>query len=141
MCVVVATGSNNQITGNIGLYYCCYHLSLMGWNVMPTARNTRGIDIVIYNHDFSRFVRIQVKTLSRRNPVRGVSPKNLIGDFWIIVSNAKTSPSAHIMLPSEIAERVKESTKNNKVSYWLQPAQYDVKEFKEAWDRIGSGWR
>jgi hypothetical protein len=30
-----------QITGNVGLYYCCYRLSQLGWNVMPTARNAR----------------------------------------------------------------------------------------------------
>ena len=34
-----------QITGNIGLYYTCYQLSRLGWNVMPTSRNARGIDI------------------------------------------------------------------------------------------------
>jgi hypothetical protein len=28
---------DSQITGNVGLYYCCYHLSLLGWNVMPTT--------------------------------------------------------------------------------------------------------
>jgi len=22
-----------QITGNVGLYYCCYRLSLMGWKL------------------------------------------------------------------------------------------------------------
>jgi hypothetical protein len=33
---------NPQITGNLGLYYCCYKLSLLGWNVMPTARNARA---------------------------------------------------------------------------------------------------
>jgi hypothetical protein len=31
-----------QIIGNAGLYYWCYRLSLLGWNVMPTARNARG---------------------------------------------------------------------------------------------------
>lgn len=39
---------NQQIVGNKGLYYCYYQLSLLGWNVMPTARNARGIDIVAY---------------------------------------------------------------------------------------------
>lgn len=28
-----------QVTGNVGMYYACYKLSCMGWNVMPTARN------------------------------------------------------------------------------------------------------
>ena len=35
---------NPQVVGNVGLYYVCYKLSLQGWNVMPTARNARGID-------------------------------------------------------------------------------------------------
>lgn len=35
----------SQITGNIGLFYACYELSRKGWNVMPTSRNARGIDI------------------------------------------------------------------------------------------------
>jgi len=35
---------DNQVTGNVGLYYVCYRLSRMGWNAMPTARNARGID-------------------------------------------------------------------------------------------------
>ena len=38
-----------QVTGNIGLYYVCYRLSRRGWNVMPTARNARGIDMIAYN--------------------------------------------------------------------------------------------
>ena len=38
---------DRQVTGNVGLYYCCYQRSLMGWNVMPTARNAKGVDIVI----------------------------------------------------------------------------------------------
>lgn len=42
---------DNQIVGNAGLYYVCYRLSLLGWNVMPTARNARGIDVVAYSGD------------------------------------------------------------------------------------------
>jgi len=34
----------SQITGNVGLYYACYCLSIMGSNAMPTARNDRVID-------------------------------------------------------------------------------------------------
>ena len=60
---------NLQVTGNVGLYYTCYHLSRMGWNVMPTARNARGIDLIAYNQDGSKFIGVQVKSLSKRNPV------------------------------------------------------------------------
>jgi hypothetical protein len=51
-----------QITGNVGLYYSCYRLSLLGWNVMPTARNARGVDIIAYDSIASRFIGIQVKS-------------------------------------------------------------------------------
>ncbi len=50
---------NPQITGNVGLYYCCYKLSLLGWNVMPTARNARGVDLIAYSADASRFLGIR----------------------------------------------------------------------------------
>ena len=83
-----------QLTGNVGLYYCCYRLSLMGWNVMPTARNARGVDIIAYSRDASRFVGVQVKALSKRNPVPlGTSLDKVMGDFWIIVNKVATAPS------------------------------------------------
>jgi hypothetical protein len=68
----------------VGLY-CCYKLSGLGWNVMPTARNARGVDIIAYNADASHFIGIQVKTLSKRNPVPlGSSLDKCMGDFWVI---------------------------------------------------------
>ncbi len=60
---------NTQITGNIGLYWTCFHLSRIGWNAMPTAGNARGVDIIAYNRVCSSIISIQVKTLSKRNPV------------------------------------------------------------------------
>ena len=62
---------DQQITGNIGLYYACFQLSRIGWNAMPTARNARGVDIIAYNSDCSRMISIQVKTLTR---IKGSSP-------------------------------------------------------------------
>lgn len=50
---------SNQLIGNIGLYYVCYELSKRGWNALPTSRNTRGIDIVIYSQDAVRKYTIQ----------------------------------------------------------------------------------
>lgn len=130
----------NQITGNIGLYYVCYKLSCMGWNVMPTARNARGVDIVAYNQSGSRFVGIQVKSLSKRNPVPlGKSLEKVMGDFWVIVNNVLTQPKAFILMPQEILEKSHKGVKEERISYWLQPTQYDTDEFREAWHRIGQG--
>ena len=47
---------DKQETANIGLYYACYKLSLKGWNVMPTARNARGIDIIAYNKYGTQYI-------------------------------------------------------------------------------------
>ena len=71
-----------QIVGNIGMYYACYQLSKSGWNVMPTARNAKGIDIIAYSPNGKSFLGIQVKTLSKRNPIPvGSSLDKVMGDF------------------------------------------------------------
>jgi hypothetical protein len=131
----------DPLTGNVGLYYCCYRLSLLGWNVMPTTRNARGVDIIAYSRDASRFVGVQVKALSKRNPVPlGTSLDKIMGDFWVIVNKvATTSPSAFILLPWEVRERAHRGEKDGRVSYWLQPGDYEQEPFREAWERIGHG--
>jgi hypothetical protein len=129
-----------QITGNIGLYYTCYRLSLLGWNVMPTSRNARGIDIIAYSTDGLRFIGVQVKALSKRNPVPiGTSLDKIMGNFWVIVTNVAQEPCAFVMLPSEVQERAHRGEKDGRISYWLQPNSYDTDEFREAWYRIGHG--
>lgn len=134
-----------HVTSNIGLYYACYKLSCMGWNVMPTARNARGIDIIAYNKSGTKFIGVQVKALSKRNPVPlGKSVDKLMGDFWIIVNDVgvkdvQAKPNAFIMSPDEVRKSAHRGVKNGKVSYWLQPKSYDIFDFKEAWQRIGYG--
>ncbi|NQT11834.1 MAG: hypothetical protein HQ582_03740 [Planctomycetes bacterium] len=131
---------DSQITGNVGLYYACYRLSQMGWNVMPTARNARGIDIVAYSRDGTRFIGIQVKSLSKRSPVPlGKTLDRIIGDFWVIVTKTDGDPCAYVMLPSEVTDGAHRGEKDGRVSYWLQPNAYDLEDFHEAWDRIGDG--
>lgn len=131
---------STQITANIGLYYACYKLSMLGWNAMPTARNARGIDIVAYNYDCSKMIRIQVKTLSGRAPVPLGNFKDKINrDFWIIVNNVSKKPRTYILYPKEVEESAHESEKDGEKSYWLEPKSYEKEEFREAWERIGDG--
>lgn len=129
-----------QLIGNAGLYYCCYRLSLLGWNVMPTARNARGVDIIAYSQDASRKLAIQVKALSKRNPVPlGSSLDKVMGDIWIVVNNVTSSPSTYLLTPYEIKELAHRGEKDGRVSFWLQPNSYDQDRFKEMWERIGRG--
>ena len=132
---------NNQIVGNIGLYYTCYQLSKLGWNVMPTARNARGIDILAYSQDAKTTITLQVKALSKRNPVPlGTSLNHLYADFVVVCRNVtKETPECFILKPAEVRKLAHRGEKNGKISYWLQPPQYEAKQFAEKWDRIGSG--
>lgn len=129
-----------QLTGNVGLYYCCYRLSLLGWNVMPTARNARGVDIIAYSRDASHFRGVQIKALSKRSPVPlGTSLEKVMGDYWIIVNKVATEPSAFVLTPAEVLDRARRGEKEGRVSYWLQPVDYEQEQFREAWERIGHG--
>src|ERR1017187_7020369 len=74
-----------QNIGNIGLFFTCYQLSLFGWNVMPTSRNAKGADILIYSQDANRKLLVQVKTLSSKSPVPlGPAIHCLLADYVVI---------------------------------------------------------
>lgn len=131
---------DSQIVGNAGLYFTCYRLSLLGWNVMPTARNARGVDIIAYSRDGKRYVGIQVKSLSNRAPVPlGTSLQNLMGDFWVIVNKVVSKPTAFILTPNEVKRLAHRGEKEGRVSFWLHTNAYETDQFREAWDRIGRG--
>jgi len=130
--------SDTQVTGNVGLYWTCFHLSRMGWNAMPTARNARGVDIIAYNRSCSRTIAIKVKTLSKKSPVPlGTTLNKIMGDFWVIVNNVASDPQTYILLPHEVRDLASRSEKDGRVSYWLQPPSYCKEQFHERWDRIG----
>ena len=128
----------SQIVGNIGLYYVSYKLSKLGWNVMPTARNARGIDLVAYDIDGHNYKGIQVKSLSKRNAVPLSTNLNKVtGDYWVIVNKVvNEEPEAFVMLPSEVKDLARRTEKSGKVAYWLEPQKYDSDKFREAWQRI-----
>ena len=111
---------------------------------MPTARGARGIDIVAYSRDATRFLGLQVKTLSKRKAVPlGVSLEKVMGDFWIIININRNinrvvsaTPSAFILLPSEVKERAQRDRVEKGGQFWLEPKDYDQEPFREAWDRL-----
>ncbi len=129
-----------QVTGNVGLYYCCYQLSLRGWNVMPTARNARGVDLIAYDCAGSKIIGVQVKALSKRNPVPvGSSLSKVMGNYWVVVNNIYKIPKAYILRPADVKKLALRTEKAGKVSFWLEPKKYDSEEFLERWDIIGPG--
>ncbi len=130
------------MVGNIALYYTAYILSRHGWNVLPTSRNTRGVDIVIYSQDGTKMHTIQVKGLFKRNPVPfGSNSNNLIAEFYVIVllNELKSEPWAFVLNKENIKEKLRMREKNKKVSYWLKELKF-LSEFKNKWDIIGYGY-
>lgn len=129
----------SQIVGNIGLYYACFRLSELGWNVMPTSRNARGIDVICFSIDGTRMLTIQVKSLSKRTAVPlGKDLDKIMGDFWVVVNSLGTGkPLTYILLPHEVRAMARRVEKEARVSYWLPPKKYAVDEFEEKWWRIG----
>ncbi len=107
---------------------------------MPTSRNACGIDIIAYSIDGQRFVKVQIKSLNNRNPVPiGAKFDERLADFWIIIINVCHDPCAFVMLPSEVKDRIHKGEKDGRISQWLQPGKYDLDDFREKWERIGSG--
>lgn len=127
----------NQLVGNAGLYYVCYELSKRGWNAMPTSRNARGVDVVIYDQKGSNSHTIQVKTLSKRNPARfGSSLDSFIAEYVFIVNNVFSEPNLYIVDTPTAKSLIHEGIKDGKKSYWFQPNDYE--QFKDNWSIIGN---
>lgn len=129
---------SNQVVGNVGLFYICYQLCKLGWNAMPTSRNARGIDILIYSQDGERKYTIQAKSLTKRSPVPlGKHLNNLMGDYFIICRNVFGDPETFIASVDKIRGRIHRGEKEGRISYWLDPKQYE--EYKDNWAEIGRG--
>lgn len=102
---------------------------------MPTARNARGIDVLIYSQDARKKLALQIKALSNRNPVPLGKDLDCLGDFIVICRELnKEKPECFILTPAEICEGVR-----GKESFWLKMKHYEQERFREKWERIGRG--
>jgi hypothetical protein len=55
----------HHLVGQYGVYYVSARLSILGFNAVPTMRNTKTIDIVVENPDNGKATGVQVKTQRR----------------------------------------------------------------------------
>ena len=124
-----------QIVGNVGMYYVCFKLSERGWNVMPTARNAKGIDIVAYTPDGKGFKGVQVKSLSKRNPIPlGTNLDKVMGDVWcVVVRQSDDSLVTYLLSPKQIRDGAHEDGNG---SWWVEPKMYDLPKYREKWNRF-----
>ena len=96
--------------------------------------------MIAYDLAATRFLGIQIKSLSKRSPVPlGKSLDKIMGDWWIIINDLTKTPRAYILKPDEVERLAHRGEMEGRVSYWLQPRDYAVPEYEEAWERIGRG--
>jgi hypothetical protein len=128
----------SQLTGNSALYHVAHELSRKGWHVAITSRNARGADLYAASADEAIVHPIQSKGLSKRMPVPlGSSLDKLRSEWWIITTSANDAlPVCYILTLDEVKARAK-CNRTGGEAYWLQPRDYDVAEFREAWHRLG----
>jgi hypothetical protein len=129
----------SQLTGNSALYHAARELSRRGWHVAITSRNARGADLYAASADESVVHPVQSKGLAKRMPVPlGISLERLRSHWWIITTFANdATPICYIMTLDEVKARAK-CNQTGAEAYWLQPPEYDVPEYREAWDRLGN---
>jgi hypothetical protein len=115
--------ARQHVTGSAGMYFAAYRLSQMGWNVMPTARNARGIDLLAYDATAIHYLGIQVKALSKTR---------------IIVSKIATdAPECFIMTPEEV--RRLPTVVKKRVGYRTGSNQINTRQMNSAKLGPGSG--
>jgi hypothetical protein len=140
--IKAATKKPSQLVGNIGMYYVCYQLSKRGWNAMPTSRNAKGIDILIYSQNAERKYGVQVKSLSKKAPVplgNNLETSTLfLADFLVVCRIASVNPEVFITRPENIRDRIHRGVREERVSYWLDPKEYE--RFRDSWNEIGEGF-
>jgi len=126
--------SNNQITGNIGMYYTCFKLSQLGLNVMPTSRNAKGPDVIAYTADRGRFFTFQVKAMSKLANINlGGSLDLPQATWWVVIIGVQGEPKALILTPDEI----RASCREYQGKFWAQGRELaNAQEVVNNWQRI-----
>ena len=133
-----------QRTGNMGLFYICYKLSRFGWNVLPTIKNAKAIDIIAYKENGEQPISIQTKGYTNEESVgKFRDEEDITADFYIIATHIYERPVTYILTKSD----VKKNLTKNEDGYWLEKSSvkgsdryYLKEEFREKWEKIGMGF-
>ena len=105
---------------------------------MPTSRNSKGVDVIIYNRDVSRRHTIQVKTLTNKVPVPlGMGLDSLQMNDYLIVRTGvyANQPEVFIAKPAEITNKIHTGiNERGQISYWFERKEYE--RFAGRWEII-----
>jgi len=124
--------TDQQHTGQIGLFYACYQFALKGWQVLLTTRNTKGADIFIVKGETK--LGIEVKSIEKDSNV-GVGTGGLAPsvDFWLVVRNTSEKQDApsytlYLIPQKDIEQAVDDCIRNDKRKNYTDLVTRTVKE-------------
>jgi hypothetical protein len=94
-----------RLVRNAGVFYICFRLSQRGWNARPTARKTKGPNVVIESEDAERTWRLKVRSLSKRDPVPLGKDPHIDADWVVVCTGVRTdSPRCYVMNPDKVSQ-------------------------------------
>ena len=121
------------------MYYVSYRLSVLGYNVLATARNAKGINLVVYNEAASKMIGVQVKCLAGKNAIplgKHDNLDHLIGDVWtVVILNGGDHPDTYVMTLDEIKAGAHQEKDR---SWWVNYKKFAKPEYLEQWDLVNS---
>ena len=137
------TDSKNlrKVSGNIGLYYVSYQLSVRDWRVLVSKRN-----MSCPNHGRCWKVRgqeVSFQTTNQREkgPIQfDGGPDKITEDFLISVVNSDSDtgkPEVYVFTADEARDCMKVS-RTNPDRFFIGETVYDTDRFEERWDKLES---
>jgi hypothetical protein len=137
----------NDLIGNAGVHFVAFKLALRGMIVLPTIRNTAGIDLLVYEPGTGAQATLQVKTSQNKVsfwPV-GNHEKLVTGPqiFYIFLRYIQRSTTFQVYLEtsSRVAARVKANADDyaargrKPFSFWDLPATpQEQQQLEQAWN-------
>ncbi len=111
----------------------------MGFNVMPTARNAKGVDIVGYD-DCGKAFTVQVKTLTKCNaiPLSG-GANHLLADYFVVVVLEGKWKNEYVWTREEMqnAQVSVFTGKDDKKQHWFESKVWTKDAVAiGAWDKV-----
>lgn len=148
---------DKALVGAAGEYYVAFRLSAMGYAVGPTARGTKGADLLVTNLETCKSIAVQVKTGTKavrrsqgallwswRVGVSGRHPPNNLYYAFVDLGGAPTEkssppgpPGVFIVHPNALPGLLDEfPTKDGRIDVWCNIEEADKEAYFNRWETI-----
>lgn len=128
-----------RVSGNIGLYYVCYRLSVRDWRVLVSKRNmscpNRGRCWKVRGKEVS----FQTTNQREKGPIQfDGGLEEITEDFLISVVNSDTGEPEVYVFTADEARDCMVVSKTNPDRAFIGEKVYDTDRFEERWDKLES---